>query len=208
MKESLLEHDIPAPLDEPVDGLALWDAESRDNPRGGPTPVRIDQDERLLVPFTTSMVRTPLHYLNFPAVQGYVLCNGSDCLLCRVGRQQDVRDLLPVYDVLDRTVGVLAIGPNQRPHALRPGIAPVLRRVARGEGPLLLILRKDGYRYVVGSQPLPAGADDGAAVIRDFLGRFEAGKVDLAAAFQRLSNEDMAAIDEIKHLMAARGVTR
>src|SRR4051812_39308681 len=122
----------PVPLDQPVDGLALWDEEARDNPGGSLTAIRIDQNERLVIPFTTSMLRTAMHYLNFAAVQGYVLCNGPDCLLCRIGRQQDVRDLLPVYDVLDKAVGVLAIGPNQRPQAIRPAIAPVLRRVARG----------------------------------------------------------------------------
>src|SRR4051812_13677114 len=142
----------PAPLDQPVDGLALWETEARDNRGGSLTAIRPDQNERLVIPFTTSMVRTAMHYLNFAAVEGYVLCNGPDCLLCRVGRQQDVRDLLPVYDVLDKAVGVLAIGPNQRPHALRPAIAPVLRRVARGEDTLLLTLRKEGYKYIAGAQ--------------------------------------------------------
>jgi hypothetical protein len=207
MDEVRLQSDRPATLDQPVDGLALWDAEAQDNPRGGLTAIRIDQNERLVLPFTISMVRTHLHYLNFTTVQGYVVCNGPDWLLCRVGRQQDVCDLLPAYDVLDETVGVLAIGPNVRPHALRPGIAPVLRRVAKGDGPLLLSLRKDGYNYLVGSQPLPAGAEDGAAVIRDFRDRFEAGEVDLTAAFQRLTNEDLAAVDEVKNLMTAKGIT-
>jgi hypothetical protein len=201
------QNNSPAPLDQAVDGLALWDAEARDNPGGSLTAVRIDQSERLLVPFTTSMVRSHMHYLNFKAVQGYVVCNGPDCLLCRVGRQQDVRDLLPVYDVLDKAVGVLAIGPNLRPQALRPAIAPVLRRVAKGEVPLLLTLRKEGFKYFVGAQPLPAGADDGAAVIRDFRDRFEDGLVDLAAAFQRLANEDLAEFEEVKSLMAAKGIT-
>jgi hypothetical protein len=197
----------PAPLDQPVDGLALWDAEALDNPGGSLRVIRPDQNERLLVPFTTTMLRAHLHYLSFAAVQGYVVCGGPGCLLCRVGRQQDVRDLLPLYDVLDKAVGVLAISPNQRPHALRPAIAPVLRRVARGEGPLLLTVRKEGYKHLVGAEPLPAGADDGAAVIREFVGRFEAGAVDLTAPFQRLADEDLAAIDEVKTLMAAKGLT-
>jgi hypothetical protein len=207
MDDTIPQNNSPVSQDQPVDGLALWDAEAHDNTRGGLTAVRIDQNERFLVPFTTSMVRTHLHYLNFRAAQGYVLCNGPDCLLCRVGRQQDVRDLLPVYDVLDKAVVLLAVGPNQRPHALRPAIAPVLRRVARGECPILLTLRKDGYRYVVGAQPLPDGADDGAAVVRDFRDRFDAGLVDLTAAFQRLTNEELAAVDEVKALMAAKGIT-
>ena len=96
--------------------------------------IRLDQNQRFLVPFTTMMSRTFLHYLTFPAIRGYVQCNGADCLLCRVGRQQDERDLWPVYDVLDKAVGVLPISPSQRPHALRPLLMPVLRRLAAEEG--------------------------------------------------------------------------
>jgi hypothetical protein len=196
----------PMNLHPPCDGLAMWDAEAQDDVNVGLVEVRPDQNERLLIPFTTSMVRATLHYLNFASLRGFVLCNGPDCLLCRVGRQQDLRDLLPVYDVVDRAVGVLAIGPNQRGQALRPCIAPVLRRVAKGEGPLLMTLRRDGYKYFVGAEPLPAGADDGRAVIADFLRRFEAGDVEMTGTFRRLDNDEIAAIDEIKILMSAKGI--
>jgi hypothetical protein len=208
MDDDSSQHEDLNPLAQPFDALARWDAEALDNPGSSLEAIRIDQNERLLIPFTTSMVRTQLHYLKFSAVNGNVRCNGPDCLLCRIGRQQELRDLFPVYDVLEKAVGVLSISPNQRPQALRPAIAPVLRRVARGEGPLLLSLRKEGYRYFVGIQTLPEGADDGAAVIRNFLERFEGGSVDLTAPFQRLPNEDLASIDEVKNLMAAKGITK
>jgi hypothetical protein len=198
--------DSPMNLHPPCDGLAMWDAEAQDDARAGLAEIRPDQNERLLIPFTTSMVRVILHYLSFASLRGFVLCHGPDCLLCRVGRQQTVRDLLPVYDVVDKAVGVLAIGPNQRLQALRPGIAPVLRRVAKGEGPLLMTVRREGYKYLVGAEPLPAGADDGRAVIADFIRRFEAGEVELNGTFRRLDNDDIAAIDEIKILMSAKGI--
>lgn len=197
----------PSPSGQPVNGLALWDDEALDAQGGSLEIVRLDRNERLVIPFTTSMVRTEQHYIKFAAVSGSVMCNGPDCLLCRVGQQPEVRDLLPVYDVLDKAIGVLAVAPNQRPNALRPGLAPVLRRVAKGGGALLMSLRKDGYRYSVVAEPLPEGADDGVSIIRDFTERFEAGSVDLTSPVQRLANEDLAAIDEVKSLMAAKGIT-
>ena len=192
----------------PVDGLALWDAEAVAGPAAGLATLRVDQNERPVIPFTTDMVRIDLHYVDFQALRGYVRCNGPSCLLCRVGRQPEMRDLLPVYDVLDKAVAVLVISPNLRPHALRPQLAPALRRLADG-GPLLVTLRKDGNgKFLVTSLPLPEGAADGAAVIRAFCERFDADLVDLASPFQRLADEDLASVEEIRSLMAAKGIAR
>jgi len=196
----------PAAPNQPADGLALWDKEAADVPRDRLPLVRLDQNERYLVPFTTSMVRVSLHYLKFESLQGHVMCNGPGCPLCGVGQKPDVRDLVPVYDVLDKAVGVLAIGPDLRAHALRPAIQPVLRRVAAGEGPILLIVSREGYKYLAEDRPLPAGADDGAAAILAFRERFDAGRVDLTSPYQRMANEDMAAIGEVRSLRAARGI--
>ncbi|MGH9038461.1 MAG: hypothetical protein ACRD0O_22110, partial [Acidimicrobiia bacterium] len=64
----------------------------------GPEEVRLDQNDRLLVPFTTSVERVSTHFLDYPSLRGYVRCNGPGCLLCRLGRKVDHRDLWPVYD--------------------------------------------------------------------------------------------------------------
>lgn len=194
-------------IGRPVDGLAQWDAEGTSDQAASLMTIRLDQNERLVVPFTTSMLRVDLHFVDFSAIKNYVRCNGPHCLLCRVGRQRDARDLLPVYDVLDRVVAVLAISPNLRPHALRPQIAPVLRRLVDGDGPLLLTLRKDGNdKFLVTTLLLPDGADDGATVIRAFRDRFDADLVDLGSAFQTMANAELATIDEVKSLMAAKGI--
>src|SRR5688500_13109683 len=94
------------PPDGPTDGLALWDAEAARAP-ARLAPVRLDSNERLLLPFTTAMTRLPLHFLDFPMYRGYVRCNEPDCVLCQSGRQKEQRDLLPIYDVVERLVGVL-----------------------------------------------------------------------------------------------------
>jgi hypothetical protein len=201
-----VQHRGHAPLGQPVDALTLWDDQDDGGRLADLTVVRIDQDEGLVVPFTTTLVRVALHFVNYSALRGYLRCNAPDCLLCRVGKQPEIRDLLPVYDLVQRVVAVLPISPNSRAHALQPQLAPVLRRVAGGEGPLLVTLRKDGAKFVVGTTALPEGADNGAAAIRAFRERFDAGLVDLATSFQMLENEDLAAIDEIRAIMAAKGV--
>ncbi len=78
-------------------------------------------------------------------------------------------------------VGVLLISPNQRPHSLRCLLLPVFRRLAGGEGPLLLSLRKKGSQFSESTGPLPEAVDHGAAAIRTFLEQVEAGQVDLGA---------------------------
>jgi hypothetical protein len=192
-----------------VDGLAMWDAEDVDD--AAPTPtlpvIRPDQNERLLTLFTGKMARTSLHYLKSKAIEGYMRCNGPDCLLCRIGNKPDVRDLLPVYDLVSRVVAVLPISPNLRPHALRPQVAPLLRRLAGGEAPILMTLKREGQaKFLVGDSPLPEGADDGAAAIRVFQDMVQAGHIDLAASFQQLANEDLAMIDEVRIAMKAKGI--
>jgi hypothetical protein len=194
------------PTNQIVDGLALWEAEGAENATASLSLIRLDQNDRLLVPFTTMIMPTVLHFLEFPALRGYMRCNGPNCLLCRVGRKPDKRDLWPVYDLLDRAVAVLPISPNQRPHALLPLVVPVWRRLAAGEGPLLFTLRKCDYGFSGSTLPLPQGAEDGAAAIRAFRERFDAGHIDLAAPFPQLANENLAAIAEIKILMAAKGI--
>ena len=189
-----------------VDGLALWE-EGGEGPGADLAVIRLDQNERLLVPFTTMLLSMDLHYLDYPSLQGYVQCNGPDCLLCRVGRKQEKRGVWPIYDLLEKSVGVLLISPNQRPHSLRCLLQPVFRRLDEGEGPLLLSLRKDGPKYSGSALPLPRDAEDGAAAIRAFRERFDAGQVDLGSPLQKLANEDLAMIEEIKVHMVAKGIT-
>jgi hypothetical protein len=197
----------PQPSGQPVDGLALWDRESASARPGALSALRLDANERLVIPFTTSMVRQALHYLSDPDLRGYVHCLGADCLLCRVGRQPEVRDLWPVYDVQSRAVAVLPISPNLRPWALRPQLAPLLRQLQQGSGQLVIgIRRQDAGRFTVASYAPREGADDGAAAVRAFREQFDAGRVDLAGVFPRLANEELARLPEVAVAMRTRGI--
>jgi hypothetical protein len=188
-----------------TNALEAWKQEAGAAP-ASVEEARLDQNERLVVPFTTSVARTQVHYLNYPSLRGYVRCNGGGCLLCKIGQRADVRDLWPVYDVVSQAVGVLAVPPNLRPQALKPQLTPVLARLAADERLLLALKKIDGYRFAVAVLPLPEDADDGADKIAEFMDRLEAGAIDLAGVYQQLSNSELAALPEVTVTLKARGL--
>jgi DNA adenine methylase len=188
-----------------TDALTKWSAEAGAAP-AALEEVRIDQNERLLVPFTTSVAEVTVHFLDYPSLRGYVHCNGPGCLLCRLGRKADVRDLWPVYDVVAQAVGVLPVAANLRPQALKPQLAPVLKRLAGDERLLLAVSKLDRYRYRVAVLDLPDEAEDGSDQIADFLDRLGSGAIDLGAVYQRLGNEELAAVPEVATAARIRGV--
>jgi hypothetical protein len=200
-------HNKPQYHGQPVDGLALWESEAD---RGRPpalSAVRLDGNERLLIPFTTTLVRAHLHYLDYTSFRGYVHCNGPDCILCRIGRQQDVRDLWPVYDVLGRTVGVLPVSDTMRPHALRPQLMPVFRGLKENAQRVILAVRRlEAGQFVVHTQALLEGGHDGAAEIAAFHKDFEAGRFDLASVFPRVANQDLAGMPEVGLILKMKGL--
>lgn len=188
-----------------IDGLATWDKELPVASAQDLSLVRLDQNERLVIPFTMSMVRVRIHYLESAAVHGYVHCNGEGCVLCQVGRQVDERDLLPVYDPIAKAVAVLSVSPNLRPHALRPQVAPILKAMRDGSRAILAIRRIDPMRFKVNALPLPDGADDGAGVIKDFLRHFDQGEIDLRSVYLTIDNAELKNIPEIAMTLKLKG---
>jgi hypothetical protein len=190
-----------------TEALSAWDAECGAQAPSPLEAIRLDANERIVIPFTTSMQRVETHYVDFPSLQGYVRCPGDACLLCRVGRRREQRDLLPVYDPIARAVGVLAISPNIRPHALRPQLMPILRQLKAGQRVLFTVRKTDRTGYAVASRPLLEGADDGAEKVVGFLERFDAGGVELAAVYAQPSSEELANIPEVAAMLKLRGIT-
>ncbi len=198
----------PVPL-QPADALDLWDKDPVVTSSSPLALLRIDGNERLLIPFTTSMVRCPLHFLDYPTLRGYVHCNGTGCLLCQIGRQPEVRDLWPVYDALDRVVGVLPISTNIRGQALRPLLTPVLRQLKEAKEPMVIAIRRlDMARYDVRSFALPADVDNGTTVIQAFTRQMESGTVDLAAVYPRMANDELATLPEVATALKLKGIVR
>lgn len=194
------------PADELHDALDTWEAEANGDATPTLTVIRVDANDRMVVPFTLQIKRVSLHYLDSPALTGYVHCVGPDCVLCRAGRRPEDRDLLPVYDIEEQLVGVLSVGPSLRPHALRPQLMPVIRRLKNGERLLLTISRPERGKFHVMVQPLGDETYDGAGRIQEFLEQIAAGVVGLASAIPRLSNEELATIPKIAHSLKAKGI--
>jgi hypothetical protein len=195
-----------APAGGLTDALTLWRSEMASAGPAILSAIRLDANERLVIPFTTAMVRAQVHYIPSPAARGYVHCNGKGCLLCRLERQVETRDLLPVYDAVDKVVGVLPISPSMRPPALRPQVKLVLEQL-QTQGRLLVGVRKpDNMSFVVTPYDLPENADDGATVILAFTEQFKAGRIDLGCVYSRMTNEELAAVPEIATMMTLKGI--
>ncbi len=189
------------------DGLSLWDDAIKQSGATKLPLVRLSENECLLILFTTSLARVRAHYLDIESLRGYVACNGAGCVLCAAGRKVGERDLLPVYDVVNRVVAVLSIGPDLRAQGLRPQLHPLLQRVSRDEAPFLTVIYRTGYgNHTVTTTELPEGADDGARDIAGFLEQLSGETVDLASAFEHVTNDVLAEIPEIKLALQAKGL--
>lgn len=104
-------------------------------------------------------------------------------------------------------VSGLAITPNQRPHALRPQLAPILKRLKSGPERVVVSVRQDErWNMHVGSTPLQPGVEDGASAVAEFLKQYSEGGIDLSGIYGRLDNESLAEIPEVHKVLAARGL--
>jgi hypothetical protein len=165
--------------------------------------IRLGADELPVIPFTTDVSSTKIHYCNEDEIRGYVQCNEPDCILCLIGRKQDERFLLPVYLPTQGTVGVLPISPSLQPFALLPQMLEVLQK----EEQQVIFIRREGMtKFHVTTSPLTEGADTGETHIKAFLEKMESVTVDLTAVFNRLSNKQLAAVPSIAENLRLKGI--
>jgi len=165
--------------------------------------VKIDSNETAITLFTAGGVTVSIHYCPETEIQSYVHCNGSDCLLCRIGREITQKHLLPVYLYASGCIGILAVGCSLRPYDLLPHIL----RVLKAEKPMVtFVTRGRDYKYSVSTVEIQKDVDGGDAVIERFQKEYEAGLHDLSAVYPRISNEDLANVEEIGRMMALKGI--
>ena len=164
--------------------------------------VRLGSDETAIIPFTADSEAVDLHYCSETEINSYVVCNGPDCVLCRIGRKRDQRLLLPVYLPAAGCVGILPVSRSLRPFALLPQITNVLK----ADKPMVMFVTRDGAKYTVSTAELQEDVDGGEAAIKRFLEDYEAGFHDLSAVYPRIDNEQLASVEEIRRMMALKGV--
>ncbi len=166
--------------------------------------VKLGSDETAMIPFTADGETIDLHYCNETEISGYVICNGHDCLLCRVGRKKDQKLLIPIYLPSSSSVGILMVGRSLRPYALLPQIANVLK----ADTPMVMFVTRDGGKYTVSTTDLQKDVESGEMVIKRFLDHYEANRYDFASLFQKLSNQQLANVEDIARIMPFKGISR
>lgn len=164
--------------------------------------IRLGSDETAIIPFTADSEGVDLHYCSETEINSYVVCNGTDCLLCRIGRKRDQRLLLPVYLPSAGCIGILPVSRSLRPFALLPQISNVLK----AEKPMVMFITRDGAKYTVSTVELQKDVDGGEAVIKRFRDDYEAGLHDLSTVYPIIDNEQLASVEEISRMMTLKGV--
>jgi hypothetical protein len=164
--------------------------------------VRIGNDETAIIPFTADSEPIDLHYCSETEINGYVICNGPDCVLCRIGRKRDQRLLLPVYLPSAGCIGILPVSRSLRPFALLPQISNVLK----SGKPMVMFVNREGAKFTVSTADLQKDADGGEAAIKRFMDDYEAGRHNLTSVYPRIDNEQLATVEEIRRMMSLKGI--
>jgi hypothetical protein len=164
--------------------------------------IRIGSDETAIIPFTADSEGVDLHYCSETEINGYMVCNGPDCILCRIGRKRDQRLLLPVYLPAAGCVGILPVSRSLRPYALLPQLSNVLK----AEKPMVMFVTREVAKYTVSTVELQKDVDSGEAVIKRFLDDYEAGLHDFSTVYPRIDNEQLASVEAIGRMVALKGV--
>jgi hypothetical protein len=164
-------------------------------------PVRLGENETAFVPFTSETEEVYLHYCSEPDINGYIQCNGDDCVLCRIGRKTDHRLLLPVYLPADSTIGILPVSPSLRPYALLPQIAPTLK----AEKTMVIFVTRENAKFLISTVELKDDVDGGEGEIKRFLDEYNKGVFRLSAVYQHIENEQLKSIPAISKMLQLKG---
>ena len=164
--------------------------------------IRLGSDETAIIPFTADSEKVDLHYCPETEINGYMVCNGPDCILCRIGRKRDQRLLLPVYLPAAGCVGILPVSRSLRPYALLPQISNVLK----AEKPMVMFVTREVAKYTVSTVELQKDVDGGEVVIKRFLDDYEADLHDFSTVYPRIDNEQLASVEAIGQMMALKGI--
>ena len=164
--------------------------------------VRIGSNEIAIIAFTANGEMVDVHYCSETEINGYIICNGPDCVLCRIGRKRDQRLLLPVYLPTAGCVNILPVSRSLRPYALLPQISNVLK----AEKPMVMFITREVAKYTVSTVELQKDVDGGEAAIKRFLDDYDADCHDLSNIYPRIENEQLASVEEIGRMLALKGV--
>ena len=201
-KEDLFKNETKPKVETMNNRVSLLDVAAAEPAESRLELVRLGNDEAAIILFTADSEEVDLHYCSETEINGYVVCNGPDCVLCRIGRRKDQRLLLPVYLPAEGRVGILPVSRSLRPFALLPQISNVLKT----EKPMVMFVSRDGAKYTVSSAELKDDVDRGEASIKHFLADYNAGHHALSSIYPKIENDQLACVEEIGRMMALKSI--
>ena len=164
--------------------------------------VRLGNDETAIIPFTADSEGIDLHYCSETEINGYVVCNGPECVLCRIGRRKEERLLLPVYLPASGCVGILPVSRSLRPYALLPQISNVLK----SDTLMVMFVIREVGKYMISTKSLEKDMDGGELQIKEFLEDYAAGSINLIDLYPKIDNEQLLGVDGIQKMAALKGI--
>jgi hypothetical protein len=88
-------------------------------------------------------------------------------------------------------------------------LLPQLLEVLRAKTPQVMFVKRESHsKYTVSTQALAADVDGGEGSIQAFQARRERGEVTLSSVFQRLDNDQLAAIPALAQMLSLKGIRR
>jgi hypothetical protein len=143
--------------------------------------------------FSDTSVTTKIHYVS-DIPQGYVKCNGDNCVVCKAKVKTEKRILFPVFSNGSGAVEVLSVSDTMQPGSLMPQLLPILQKqiATNLDKPPVVAIEKDGqYKFrATLMKPLPLTLYD-LATIKRFIVDYKARKFALSDIFVSLSNAEI-----------------
>ncbi len=164
--------------------------------------VRLGNDETAIIPFTADSEGIDLHYCSETEINSYVVCNGPDCVLCKIGIRKEERLLLPVYLPASGCVGILPVSRSLRPYALLPQISNVLK----SDTLMVMFVIREVGKYMISTKSLEKDMDGGELQIKEFLEDYAAGSINLIDLYPKIDNEQLLGVDGIQKMAALKGI--
>ena len=72
---------------------------------------------------------------------------------------------------------------------------------------MVMFITQEWSKFTVSTVDLKEDMDGGEDVIEKFREDYEAGKIDLAAVYPHIDNDQLAGVPEINRLLALKGIT-
>lgn len=168
---------------------------------GGLQRVRLDENETILIPFTSTAVPISLHYVSDDDL-GYTPCGGSGCILCAAGMHCTEHVMLPVYNPTTGEVEVLLASTAMRPGSLLPQVKAVLK----SKKPTILFVTRAGKKFTVSTADIPEDADHGEEAIAAFTTAMAAGSIELTSAYPAYDADLLKTLPSIATKLKLKGL--